>query len=268
MSHSLSSKKSPAFEQALTLLKQAGRTEQRRYLVEGVDLVEQALGQSQSQVHTLFVTQQGHEELAQAIQGKTLVTYIVPPAMITDLTGNSYATPCQAVAVADQLRTSVKGLADSKGIILCGEAIQDPRNVGVMIRIADALGCEALLLDSASVDPWSRQSVRSTTGSILRTQVAMTANLADTLGKLRERGVTICATTGNTDVSLHEVDLSQRPLAIVMGNEQNGISQAVMDVANTLVRIPMSPTTGADSLNVTVAAGITIAEARRQADVR
>jgi TrmH family RNA methyltransferase len=267
MSHSLSSKKSPAFEQALTLLKQAGRTEQRRYLVEGVDLVEQALSQSQSHIHTLFVTQQGHEELELAIRGKTLVTYIVPPAMITDLTGNSYATPCQAVAVADQLRTSVKGLAESNGIILCGEAIQDPRNVGVMIRIADALGCEALLLDSASVDPWSRQSVRSTTGSILRTPVAITANLADTLGKLRERGVTICATTGNTDVSLYDVDLSNRPLAIVMGNEQNGISQAVMDVANTLVRIPMSPTTGADSLNVTVAAGITVAEARRQANV-
>ena len=267
MSHSLSSKKSPAFEQALTLLKQAGRTEQRRYLVEGVDLVEQALSQSMSAIHTLFVTQQGHEELEKAIQGNTLVTYIVPPAMITDLTGNSYATPCQAVAVAEQLRTSVKGLADSKGIILCGEAIQDPRNVGVMIRIADALGCEALLLDSASVDPWSRQSVRSTTGSILRTPVAITANLADTLGKLRERGVTICATTGNTDVSLHDADLSQRPLAIVMGNEQNGISQAVMDVANALVRIPMSSTTGADSLNVTVAAGITVAEARRQANV-
>jgi len=267
MSHSLSSKKSPAFEQALTLLKQAGRTEQRRYLVEGVDLVEQALSQSQSHIHTLFVTQQGHEELELAVQGKTLVTYIVPPAMITDLTGNSYATPCQAVAVADQLRTSVKGLAESNGIILCGEAIQDPRNVGVMIRIADALGCEALLLDSASVDPWSRQSVRSTTGSILRTPVAITANLADTLGKLRERGVTICATTGNTDVSLYDVDLSNRPLAIVMGNEQNGISQSVMEVANTLVRIPMSPTTGADSLNVTVAAGITVAEARRQANV-
>jgi len=251
MSHSLSSKKSPVFEQALTLLKQSGRTEQRRYFVEGVDLVEQALRQSKSEVHTLFVTQQGHEQLADAIEGKTLVTYIVPPAMITDLTGNSYATPCQAVAIVDQLRTSVKGLADSKGIILCGEAIQDPRNVGVMIRIADALGCEALLLDSASVDPWSRQSVRSTT-----------------LGKLRERGMAICATTGSTDVSLHVADLSQRPLAIVMGNEQSGISQAVRDVASMLVRIPMSLSSEADSLNVTVAAGITVAEARRQADAQ
>ena len=268
MSHSLSSKKSPVFEQALTLLKQSGRTEQRRYFVEGVDLVEQALRQSKSEVHTLFVTQQGHEQLADAIEGKTLVTYIVPPAMITDLTGNSYATPCQAVAIVDQLRTSVKGLSDSNGIILCGEAIQDPRNVGVMIRIADALGCEALLLDSASVDPWSRQSVRSTTGSILRTPVAITANLADTLGKLRERGMAICATTGSTDLSLHVADLSQRPLAIVMGNEQSGISQAVRDVASMLVRIPMSLSTEADSLNVTVAAGITVAEARRQADAQ
>jgi len=247
------------------LLKQAHRTEQRRYLVEGLDLVEQAMQQSVSDVHTLFVTQQGYERLAQSIQGKTIVTYIVPSAMINDLTGNSYATPCQAVAVASQLRTSVKGLAESMSIILCGEAIQDPRNVGVMIRIADALGCEALLLDSSSVDPWSRQSVRSTTGSILRTPVAITANLADTLGKLRERGVMVCATTGNTDISLYNVELTHRPLAIVMGNEQNGISHAVADIANLLVRIPMSPNTSADSLNVTVAAGITVAEARRQA---
>ena len=72
MSHSLSSKKSPVFEQALTLLKQSGRTEQRRYFVEGVDLVEQALRQSKSEVHTLFVTQQGHEQLADAIEGYQL----------------------------------------------------------------------------------------------------------------------------------------------------------------------------------------------------
>lgn len=266
MSHSLSSKKSPAFEQALMLLKQAQRTEQRKYLLEGIDLVAQGLRQSNSEVHTVFVTQNGHDQLANDIAGKALVTYIVPPAMINDLTGNSYATPCQAVAVVSQLRTSVKGLADSKGIILCGEAIQDPRNVGVMIRIADALGCDALLLDSDSIDPWSRQSVRSTTGSILRTPVAITANLAETLTKLRERGVTVCATTGNTNLSLHNADLRLRPLAIVMGNEQRGISQAIMDTAAVLVRIPMSPTTGADSLNVTVAAGITVAEARRQAD--
>jgi TrmH family RNA methyltransferase len=78
----------------------------------------------------------------------------------------------------------------------------------------------------------------------------------------------ICATTGSTDVSLHVADLSQRPLAIVMGNEQSGISQAVRDVASMLVRIPMSLSTEADSLNVTVAAGITVAEARRQADAQ
>ena len=78
----------------------------------------------------------------------------------------------------------------------------------------------------------------------------------------------ICATTGSTDLSLHVADLSQRPLAIVMGNEQTGISQAVRDVASMLVRIPMSLSTEADSLNVTVAAGITVAEARRQADAQ
>lgn len=258
------SRKNAIFEQTLLLTKPAARTETRHYLIEGTDIVSQAIADRSTVIHSVFMTQLGHDILKESLSTRAIVTYIVPPSMITELTGNSYATPCHAVASLDQRRTSVKGLADQQGIILCGECVQDPRNVGVMIRTADALGCHAILLDAQSTDPWARQSVRSTTGSILRVPIAITATLSETLRKLRELGMCVVATTGSTSLSLYDSDLTQRPLAIVMGNEQSGISDATRAAASTLVKIPMAEMTLADSLNVTVAAGITLAEALRQ----
>jgi TrmH family RNA methyltransferase len=122
-----------------------------------------------------------------------------------------------------------------------------------------------LLLSSDSAEPFSRQAVRSTTGSILRLPVSLSDDLPGALAGLSERhGAPIVATSARAEHLAWDADLSHRPLVIVVGNETEGVSDAVRHAASAFVRLPMAPN-GASSLNVTVAAGVLLYEAVRQA---
>jgi tRNA G18 (ribose-2'-O)-methylase SpoU len=187
--------------------------------------------------------------------------------LITKLVGTAYETAVTAVAVVgQQVRPVDDFIAElpPDALILAGERIQDPRNVGVLIRTADAAGCHALLLSDDSAEPFSRQTVRSTTGSVLRLPICLTPNFPDTLRRLGEKGVKVAVSSGQAPHTAFDADLATRPLALVVGNEQQGATDATIAAATEFVRLPMAPGTKADSLNVTVAAGALVYEAVRQ----
>jgi len=145
--------------------------------------------------------------------------------------------------------------------LLVGEQIQDPRNVGVMVRTADACGAPCAVFTRDSADPWCRAAVRSSTGSIFRVPLALTANLAEYLTVLKGQGVRVMGTSAHAAEPCWEADLTG-PCAVVLGNESVGLSDAVREVCDAFVTIPMKG--GAESLNVTTAAAVLLYEALRQ----
>lgn len=269
MKDSIGGIKHPAFRDALALTRAGGREATGRYLVEDLDMVLQALD-SPSPVYAVFVAgDKAASAVDRACAARNVPLYILSGAgLITKLVGTAYETAVTAVAVVgQQVRTVDDFIADlpPDALILVGERIQDPRNVGVLIRTADAAGCHALLLSSDSAEPFSRQTVRSTTGSVLRLPICLTPNLPETLRRLaREKNVRVAVSSGQATNTAFETDFAVRPLALVVGNEQQGATDAAIAVATNFVRLPMSPGTKADSLNVTVAAGVLVYEAVRQ----
>lgn len=270
MKDSIGGIKHPAFRDALSLTRAGGRTATGRYLVEDLDMVLQALS-SPSPVYAVFVaSDKSAAAVDKACAARNVPLYILSGAgLITKLVGTAYETAVTAVAVVGQQVRAVDDFVatlPSDALILVGERIQDPRNVGVLIRTADAAGCHALLLTGDSAEPFSRQTVRSTTGSILRLPICLTPSLPDTLRRLRgEKNVKIAVSSGQAPHTAFTVNLGIRPLALVVGNEQQGATDATIAAATEFVRLPMSPATKADSLNVTVAAGVLVYEAVRQA---
>ncbi|MBC8102386.1 MAG: RNA methyltransferase, partial [Cytophagales bacterium] len=116
-----------------------------------------------------------------------------------------------------------------------------------------------------SAEPFSRQAVRSTTGSVLRLPLCLAPDLPAALRRLaQERGVTVAVSSGQAPQTAFETDLATRPLVLMVGNEQQGATEAAIAAATDFVRLPMAPGTKADSLNVTVAAGALVYEAVRQ----
>jgi TrmH family RNA methyltransferase len=170
-----------------------------------------------------------------------------------------------SVEVLAQVRrpgsADVLSMVTADTCLMVGEQIQDPRNVGVMVRTADAWQPAAVVLSADSADPWCRKAVRSSTGSIFRMPVSLPEDLPAYVRELKEHGTRIVGTSAGAAEPLWDVDLAG-PCALVLGNESVGMSDELTDECDEFVTIPMHG--GASSFNVTVAAGILLYERERQ----
>ncbi len=148
--------------------------------------------------------------------------------------------------------------AVSLGIML--ETLQDPGNLGTIIRTAAAAGCDGLWLSDDSVNLENPKVLRASVGQWFRLPMA-TVDIAEKAKELRAQGVQVVATTATAELDYWALDLSQ-PTVFVMGNEGAGLSAAVMASASVAVKIPVA--LGVESLNVAVSTALLLYEAKRQ----
>jgi 23S rRNA (guanosine2251-2'-O)-methyltransferase len=157
----------------------------------------------------------------------------------------------------------IQGLSQAAGdpLLLILDGVTDPHNLGACLRTADAAGANAVLIPkdrAAAVDGVVRKVAA---GAAEFVPVASVTNLARTLDLLKERGIWVVGTDGEATQTLYAADL-KRPLALVLGAEGAGMRRLTRERCDFLVRIPMAG--HVESLNVSVAAGIALFEARRQ----
>ncbi|MCA9060073.1 MAG: RNA methyltransferase [Planctomycetaceae bacterium] len=148
-------------------------------------------------------------------------------------------------------------------LLLVGDRVVDPENVGSLIRIASAFGARAVLLGPGCADPFSRRVLRVSMGNVLFLPVVEVQDLSAALTVLqRDARIQVCATALRADaVPLQQTEFSSRT-ALLLGNEYDGISDECLQNAAQCVIIPMDNET--DSLNVSVAAAVCAYEYRRQ----
>jgi TrmH family RNA methyltransferase len=152
-------------------------------------------------------------------------------------------------------------LAPPPALVLAGLGLQDPGNVGAIVRAADAGGATGVLLDACSADPWGPKALRASMGSAFRLPVRRDARALDEIMRWRGEGVLVGATDPRRGTALHDANLTG-PIVLVLGGEGGGLPAPVLDRADVRIRIPMRP--GVDSLNVAVAAALLVYEAARQ----
>jgi 23S rRNA (guanosine2251-2'-O)-methyltransferase len=157
------------------------------------------------------------------------------------------------------LRAALSEIQDPLLLVLDG--ITDPHNLGACLRTADAAGVQAVIIpkDRAAVVDGVVRKVAA--GAAEFVPVASVTNLARTFSMLKESGIWVVGTDGAAEQTLYAADL-KRPLALVLGAEGSGMRRLTRERCDFLVRIPMAGQL--QSLNVSVAAGIALFEARRQ----
>ena len=144
-----------------------------------------------------------------------------------------------------------------KGMLIL-DGIQDPGNVGTILRTADAMDVPVVLLDGCA-DPWSWKVIRSTMGAAFRTPVVQ-ASWEEVLGKCREAGIPIGVTAlSDRAVDIRSANLSE--MALVIGSEGRGVRKEVLESADRELIIPMNP--HCESLNAAIAAAIVMWEIQR-----
>jgi TrmH family RNA methyltransferase len=146
-------------------------------------------------------------------------------------------------------------------LVLVAIDVQDPGNVGAIVRVADAAGGTGVIVAGASADPWGWKALRGAMGSAFRLPLVRGPDAGSLLASLRARGLRIVATGPRVGRPLYDYDL-RRPTALLFGSEGAGLAEPLASLADESLLIPMRRTV--DSLNVATAAAIVAYEARRQ----
>jgi 23S rRNA (guanosine2251-2'-O)-methyltransferase len=148
-------------------------------------------------------------------------------------------------------------------LVLVLDGVTDPHNLGACLRVADGAGAHAVLAPRDHAVGLNATVAKVASGAAETVPYLMVTNLARTLGELKEREIRIVGASDDAPRTLYEADL-RGPVALVLGAEGSGMRQLTRKTCDELVRIPMAG--AVESLNVSVAAGVCLYEARRQRD--
>jgi RNA methyltransferase, TrmH family len=171
-------------------------------------------------------------------------------------------TPVGILALATLALQNLSQLPQSaRTLLTLAIGIQDPGNVGTLIRSSEAAGATGFVATGGTAHPFGWKALRGAMGSSLRLPVARVADSEDALGMLRAQGLRLVALAADGDVDLYQADLDG-PLAVCAGAEGAGLPDDVMALADLRIRIPMQPPV--ESLNVGVAASLVLFEIARQ----
>jgi 23S rRNA (guanosine2251-2'-O)-methyltransferase len=242
----------------------------KRNLVYGLHAINAVLERSPERVLELWIAQPRHaarlDELTQRAQAVGVRVQSVAGEVLAKLVGD--VTHQGAVAAVRPLKAWVEhdlieALSQTKEdpLLLILDGVTDPHNLGACLRTAAAAGARAVLIPkdrAAAVDGVVRKVAA---GAAEFVPVVSVTNLARTIDMLKERGIWVVGTDGEAPQSLFDADL-KRPLAMVLGAEGGGMRRLTREHCDFLVRIPLSGQV--ESLNVSVAAGVALFEARRQ----
>lgn len=171
-------------------------------------------------------------------------------------------TASTAVALAPHIPVSADVIVPQRtGCVLMPIGVQDPGNLGTIIRTAAAAGVTGIIVDRSSADPFGWKALRGAMGGTFRLPVIDFRNVSDILPQARQYGWTVVGTTPRAEASLYEIDL-RKPMIILMGNEGSGLDTRIINEVDIRMSIPML--NGIESLNVAAAAALITYEIRRQ----
>ena len=233
---------------ANSVVKNAKKLHQKKYrktsyLIEGWHLFEEAV-QVGAKIEKIFALVEYGDKLVDYPQ-----TVLVTEEILLDLADSQ--TPQGIVAIVQKEDEQLPDLSQGKYLFL--EDVQDPGNVGTMIRTADAAGFSGVIVSSKSADVYSLKTLRSMQGSHFHLPIYR-MSVEGFVEQAKKSGLPILATTLSQNSKDYRELARQEDFALVMGNEGQGISPFMTDQADRLVHISMKGQ--AESLNVAIAAGI------------
>ena len=239
----------------------AERTPDGYCAIEGFRIMEEAV-RSGVRFRAVFFSESAAPRAEKLLSqlGAQVETLLLPDKMFASAVPSD--APQGVAALARWKEFSLEDvLAKSQaGPLLAIAGVQDPGNLGTILRSAEAFGAGGVLLGEGTVSPFNPKVVRASAGSVFRLPLAR-AKLSDTLGAMKQQGLRLVATASRQGIRLHQANLSGA-LAIFIGSEGAGLSRDLIKEMDEIVAIPQAPQV--ESLNAGVAASIVLYEVMRQ----
>lgn len=241
------------------------RDQNNAFMAEGLKLVIDALDLGW-EIRTLIFAKAGRGNAAvEKVAARTVAAggdvLEVSEKVLSSITRRD--NPQMVVGVFTQRLVPLKDIRPGKGDVWVAlDRVRDPGNLGTVIRTVDAVGAKGVILVGDTTDPFSLETVRATMGSIFAVPVAKTSVEAFLAWRKGFPGL-VAGTHLKGAVDYRSVDFSDKPVLLMMGNEQQGLPDDLAQSCDRLLRIPQAGR--ADSLNLAVATGVMLFEIRREA---
>ena len=256
----ITSIKNPLIKQIRKLHRHKEREKQNLLLLEGTNLITAAC-QVDYKLDIIFCTdrwRENYQQLCLTFSNRgtriELVSLEVLKAVATTV------NPDGVIATAPR-RVRTKPVSWSTNLGLAIERLQDPGNLGTIIRTAVATEVDSLWLSQESVDIDNPKVLRASVGEWFRLPIATQQDLAAVVQQHQQQGIQVISTTLEATKNYWELDF-KRPSLVLLGNEGAGLSKHLINLADEKVKIPLS--NGVESLNVAIATALLLYEAKRQ----
>ena len=239
------------------------RSDIKQFCIEGLKIVNEAIDYKQDIVH-IVMDENYYNKIPESFLCKIEKRFWDKSVVFDNKLFKKIAktdTPQGIMAVLNEKQHDSITFSSEKKFFLVLDGIQDPGNMGTIIRTAHGAGVDFVIASKGCVDIYNPKVIRSTMGSIFHVPVIKNFDIIDLVKELKNDGVKIFSASLDTNNNFFDYSFKEG-VAIVIGNEANGVSKEVQDVSDHLIKIPMAKKL--ESLNASVAAGIVMYEIMKQ----
>lgn len=228
-----------------------------QYIIEGIKLVKEAI-EEKANIQKIVLCEDcendGTIEKALMYEIAKYDCIYVSKKVFDSITDVN--TPQGILAIIKRKALDEQEISYKEDLIVVLDGIQDPGNLGTILRTVDSVGLSQIVLSEKTADPYNPKVVRSTMGAIFRLNIIQSNNIIEDLKKIKKNRFKLLATSLENSESIYNIDLNKK--AIIIGNEANGVSKEVFDIVDEKTKIPMLGKT--ESLNAAVATGVILYE--------
>ena len=254
----------PRVKYIISLGKSKTRKKEKKFIVEGPHLVGEAINcfreSGKFPIDFILYSADAPADILKAARNLGVSCFRTTERVMREI--SEVETPQGILAVVKEEEFNLNEVLGRKPplIVFCID-VQDPGNLGTIIRTADAVSASGVILSKGTVDLYNPKVLRSTIGSIFHLPIVHVENIKETIITLKQNGTKIIAAALDAKKSYFDADLGG-PVAIIFGNESKGIGRQVEGLCDGSVKIPMPGK--AESLNVGVSSAVILYEALRQ----
>lgn len=259
----ISSSKNPIIKEIKNLYRRRDRWENQLFIMEGIKLIDEAILNNVNLKYIIYTN-----KLLLSDEGNIFFNRINDYHNLINVTDNLFKevsdtdNPQGVLAVGSfTLNAFADLVTDPKPALIFLDNLQDPGNMGTIIRSADAFGLDGIILGEGCVDPYNPKVIRATMGSIFRVPLYFVKDNLGSLIQLKGCNYNIYSTSLEGSISNYDADY-YKSFVIIIGNESKGVDSKIINLSDLLIKIPMPGK--AESLNAGVAASIVMYEAMKQ----
>ena len=255
------------------------------YIIEGIKIIEEAINEKANikqvvicddcektsniskelmyeiaRYECIYVTKKIFDSLTDVSNPQGILAIVEKNAVKSKISNIKNSEKSETIGVEEKEIIAENEIDYNQDIIVALDDIQDPGNLGTILRTVDSIGINQILVSKGTADSYNPKVVRSTMGAIFRVRIIECEDLENTLKEIQKHNFEIVVTSLQTKNSIYDIDYKKK--VIVIGNEANGVEPKIQKIADKKVKIPMLGKT--ESLNASVATGIILYEYVRQ----